>query len=95
MNHDGVIQCPDQAALNGEADGTGTVAALQLELERSRRKLGQLQDQLAQTEVLLPMLRMPFLSWSTKGESLMPIRRHPRFLVIPGKNSWPCVRGIL
>ena len=53
MNHDGVIQCPDQAALNGEADGTGTVAALQLELERSRRKLGQLQDQLAQTEGLI------------------------------------------
>jgi len=36
MNHNGVIQCSDvAAALNGETDGTGTVAALRLELEQA------------------------------------------------------------
>ena len=40
MNHDGVIPCPDMpAASNEETDGTGTVAALRLELEQSRREL--------------------------------------------------------
>jgi PAS domain S-box-containing protein len=61
MNHDGVIQFPDMAAaLNEEADGTGTVAAIQLELERSRRELGQLQNQLAQMEGLFALLADAF-----------------------------------
>src|ERR1700733_7880939 len=45
MNHDGVIQCSDMAAvLNEETDGTGTVAALRLELERSQRELERASD---------------------------------------------------
>jgi signal transduction histidine kinase len=40
MNHNGFIQCSDVAtASNEETEVTGTVAALRLELERSRREL--------------------------------------------------------
>ena len=54
MNHDGVIQCPDLAvALNEEADGTGTVVALRLELERSRRELERALDAHERSEALL------------------------------------------
>ena len=53
MNHDGVIPCPDvPAASNEETDGTGTVATLQLELERSRHELCHWQKRLAQMEAL-------------------------------------------
>ncbi len=54
MNRDGVIQCPDLAvALIEEADGTGTIVALRLELERSRRELERALDAHERSEALL------------------------------------------
>lgn len=54
MNHDGVIPFPDMpVASNEETNGTGTVAALRLELERSRRELERALDAHERSEALL------------------------------------------
>jgi len=70
MNPDGVISCPDTAAalVDQETDGTGTIAALRRDLERSRRENVKLQTRLAQMEGLFAHVADAFFVVECDGQ---------------------------